>query len=1013
MLGLHKIFLIMKASLKFHILKVSFILWYLLFVFAAVKAWSFPIEECGEIPFSTEITSYEKVGDCYQVVLEVTHDNTARYELSHANFYFSCGTITNASNSQGWKMEFLKKNHKNVGIKVDDIQNFGKDIDFTSFQVEFTYCPSNPDDMECSSEFCQPKVAYKAGQCIYMEDLNTDDNTTPPSALNYAINATSPSCAGNDGMIEITVTEGTEPYIIEWAHGATGNLLEELSAGTYLFILKDGAGNEKTDEIILESSDSSPFIESTITEPACMGISNGSIVLSVTGGIAPYTFLWNTGSTEQNLTELIAGAYSVEVTDSKGCKGQASFTLANQSTIRTELAVTQPSCQEGTLGSISITPSGGTAPYMISWSNELEGSTIDQLVDGNYDVTITDASGCEYKRRIPIQTEIGFDVTASATMTNCLNEAQGSIDLIVAGGTEPFTYSWSNGETSKDIDNLVYGSYTVIVTDGKGCQKTLSSTVLKDNISIGYDAIIQPSCYGSNDGSIDISVSNGTEPYTYSWSTGATTQDVDNLSGGKYNLIVSDDAGCSIEKSINLPEPSEILIDYEIVQDACSGQQTILVTGAGGNSDYTIDWNEGSSGNELTDVTPGTYTVTYTDGNQCSATKEIIVEDFNPQLSCAIADLNSDVLCGTNSNTIESSVTDADFYRWALTSSDDSWTITSASDQQNIQFTSGSAGSTATFLLTLGYAGGCEISCKKVIEVCIDNPDDNPDGGVDTGGDNPDDGTGSDNPDGGSTGGDNPDGGSNGGDQPDCENPDAGGNPGVPGDNENANDGNQGQKDCDECFYSNPIKVAKTDEGYQFTIEVSHNACNYDLSHLTIEIPDCYTILDYSNNMNWKMVKVNDDPTTELSGIKIDDIPSFGKEDGPASFEIYIELMSDQDCAEDLKCFEPVIAYKAATCIYEEITENNCEVVEEVDHVTTYPNPTCDYVNIDKKSWDQTASYTADLRDFNGERIKSFEFKKGSASDFEIDMTSCKQGLYILQIKSSKGHFSTHRVVKY
>jgi hypothetical protein len=191
-------------------------------VLTAIKAWSATSKDCGENPFSTQIIAFEKIEDCYQVRLEVYHNNQAPFDLSHVNFFLSKGTISEPANSPGWKMEFLNKEEGSAGIKVDDIPSFGKDPSFSHFEVSFTYCP------EDQSESIE--VEYKAGQCIYKETLNTDDGQITP-ALNYEISAIPPSCAGNDGNIQITVTGGTEPYSISWAHGATGYLLEGLSAG--------------------------------------------------------------------------------------------------------------------------------------------------------------------------------------------------------------------------------------------------------------------------------------------------------------------------------------------------------------------------------------------------------------------------------------------------------------------------------------------------------------------------------------------------------------------------------------------------------------------------------------------------------------------------------------------------------------------------------------------------------------------------------------------------------------
>jgi hypothetical protein len=976
----------MNTSHKVGLLKAVFILWHLLFILTAVKAWSCPTKECGEIPFSTEVIGYEKVEDCYHVTLEVTNNGEARYELSHVNFYFSCGSIDNYSNTEGWKMEPVYRNHKAIGIKVDDIANFGKDPELASFQVEFTYCPYSSGEGDCKDDYyCQPKVLYKAGQCIYTEKLDTDEDT-PVLPLSYQVNATSPSCENNDGMIEITITEGIEPFEIVWSNGATGNLIEGLSEGLYTFTITDGNGNEVSEEVILESPEMLD-IEGIVGNPQCQGTNDGSVELSVTGGVAPYSFKWSDGSENQTLSGVAAGNYSVMVTDANNCSNEATFTLTNTTALSLETVVNQPSCQEGTLGSISLSPSGGTEPYSYTWSNGAEEASIDGLQDGYYRVTITDQNGCQFNRTIPIVTEIGIDVMATTTKANCFDDPVGAIDLTIIGGTEPITVEWSNGETTEDISDLTSGNYTATITDALGCQKIFATSVLKDDIKVSYNAITIPSCSGSTDGAIDISVSNGTEPYTYEWSTGDATEDIDNLAAGKYDLTITDGAGCSIQKSINLPAPNPIVIDHEIVGDVCTGSQSIIVGATGGSSNYTYVWSDGSTGIELTDATPGSYTVTVTDGNQCSESKTIAVGEMTSELSCTIAELTDEIVCGSTSNIIQSTTTDAISYHWSLTSSDPGWQLSSSADQASVAFSAGGAGSSATFSLTLGFEGGCEITCEKVIEVCIDNNDP----------DNPNDDPNDDDP--GNDSGDPTDDDDN-SDNPDC--PDG-------GDNSEPN----GNKECDECFFTNPVSISRTYGGYLYTIEVSHGDCNYDLSHLTIEIPECFKIINYSNSMNWEMGIVKNDPTTGLNGIKIDDIPAFGK-DGTSSFEISLTLTSyDNECMDDLKCFTPVIAYKAATCVYEETTQGECLEEEEAETgVSTYPNPTCDRIKVYKKAWDRNASYSADLLGSHGEKIKSFHFEKGFAGDFDIDLSSCKEGLYLLQLRSSNGDCSTHRVIK-
>ena len=138
----------MKTALKVDIIKTAFILFHLLFVLTAINAWAQYKKDCGESPFTTEIIQIEKNESCYDIKLEVSFNDNVRYELSHVNFDFGKGVISNAWNSEGWKMEInsLDPTTWTKGIKVDDIQNFGKDPDFTSFEVSFTFCPGS----ECS-----------------------------------------------------------------------------------------------------------------------------------------------------------------------------------------------------------------------------------------------------------------------------------------------------------------------------------------------------------------------------------------------------------------------------------------------------------------------------------------------------------------------------------------------------------------------------------------------------------------------------------------------------------------------------------------------------------------------------------------------------------------------------------------------------------------------------------------------------------------------------------------------
>jgi len=232
-------------------------------------------------------------------------------------------------------------------------------------------------------------------------------------------------------------------------------------------------------------------------------------------------------------------------------------------------------------------------------------------------------------------------------------------------------------------------------------------------------------------------------------------------------------------------------------------------------------------------------------------------------------------------------------------------------------------------------------------------------------------------------------------------------------DNDSGDDGSSADKSCD-CFYSDPVQITKTSIGYQYSIKVNYEDCQYDLSHLTIDIPDCYQIEEYSNSMNWDMGMVNQDPITGLSGLKIDNIPSFGKDKQLTSFIIDFTLTStDPDCREELKCFAPLLAYKASTCVYEEITQGECaEENDLAETISTYPNPTTDYVKVNMRKCDKSRSYKADLYDFNGEKVRTYVIDKGFQDEFVVDLKYKKHGLYLLRLRRSDGEYSTHKIVK-
>ncbi|MFN8298190.1 MAG: SprB repeat-containing protein [Chitinophagales bacterium] len=218
-------------------------------------------------------------------------------------------------------------------------------------------------------------------------------------------------------------------------------------------------------------------LSGTTTNVSCFGGNDGAIDLTATGGTGTLTFAWNNGATTEDLATLVAGAYSVTVTDANACSASASFTITQPALLVASVASTgNVNCNGGSNGFINVTVAGGVTNYTYSWSN---GASIQNLVNipaGTYTLTVTDAHGCTATTGATISEPAVL--TASITIgTIACNGGTTSVDLTVSGGTTAYSYFWNNGATTEDLAAVGAGTYTVAVTDAKGCTATASTTI--------------------------------------------------------------------------------------------------------------------------------------------------------------------------------------------------------------------------------------------------------------------------------------------------------------------------------------------------------------------------------------------------------------------------------------------------------------------------------------------------------------------------------------------------------
>jgi hypothetical protein len=360
------------------------------------------------------------------------------------------------------------------------------------------------------------------------------------------------SCiGGTNGRIYISVTGSVSPYTYLWNDGATTEDRTNLAAGTYIVTVTGADGNLATKSFVIGLVAGNPLITTDTTQNInCIGIASGQIAISVSSGIAPYTYLWNDGATTEDRTNLPPGNYTVTVTGCNGSTATRTFTLnlvSNIPVITTDSLINLTCATGSSSGKIYISVSNGVAPYSYLWN---DGAITDDRIGlsiGNYTVTVTGCNGIVATKTFVIGYSVNAPIvsTDSIINTTCAGlQANGKIFITVGGGLNPYTYIWSDGATVEDRQSLVAGNYTVTVTgcNGFASNKTFTVTMPTNNPVIILDSTQNSTCAGVANGKIYISVSNGVEPYTYLWNDGSTSEDRPSLIAGTYTVTVT---GCN------------------------------------------------------------------------------------------------------------------------------------------------------------------------------------------------------------------------------------------------------------------------------------------------------------------------------------------------------------------------------------------------------------------------------------------------------------------------------------
>lgn len=379
-----------------------------------------------------------------------------------------------------------------------------------------------------------------------------------PDALEIELELSDVLCfGGSSGRIDLSVEGGISPYTYTWSNGDSEEDILNLEANDYSVTVVDANG------CVIQSGGTinqpEPLgISPTVLPVSCPGGDDGRINTVVFGGVLPYRYFWSQLDTIPNVINLSAGNYALTITDGNNCQLTQIYRVPEPPEIEIAFQVTDLSCFEEPDGSILATVTGGTPGYRYQWSNSgfVLGDTTNNpggLLSDFYKLEVTDAQGCLQIDSAFVDQPSPLVLNLEATDATCFNKPDGLIDMTVSGGRGPYAPLWSTGSREQDMDELLSGTYSVVVTDVTGCTQFAEIFVGQpDSLDFRVE-VIDVTCKDQVDGQISISPVGGTPAYSVEWSNGSTDFDLFELPGAEYSVILTDAQDCEYNGTFEVP----------------------------------------------------------------------------------------------------------------------------------------------------------------------------------------------------------------------------------------------------------------------------------------------------------------------------------------------------------------------------------------------------------------------------------------------------------------------------
>jgi gliding motility-associated-like protein len=459
----------------------------------------------------------------------------------------------------------------------------------------------------------------------------------------------------NSGSIYIATADtagnaGAYNLIYNWSNNIHSQNLNNIAAGAYTVTVTDQFGCIGTASYTVMQPSAITGL-ATFINPRCHGYANGSASIgSLSGGSGGYHFAWSTNPVQntQSISGLIAGSYTVSVTDDSLCLSTFSITLTDPLAITFAASViTNPTCFGDSNGTASVVPQNGIGTYTYTWSNGQSTNPATGLYPGTFAVRVTDANGCMATTSVTLIPLTRLDVNLNPTNVQCFGTNTGSIVASTSGGTAPYRYLWSNQATTAAIFNLAIGTYVVTATDNNGCSASNSATLSQPTKLTESLTSIRTNCPYSNDGTIFDTARGGTGAVTFALEdstgnvlqSGNTTGTFTGLGYGSYIVVATDQNNCPVTEAVTVPRAPFNVYTDSVTGTSCYGPQyhdgIIHLQGytiPNGPFLYSVDNSPFQSIPDFFDLSAGPHTVKAQDGYGCDTTFTIVVPQPLPAI---------------------------------------------------------------------------------------------------------------------------------------------------------------------------------------------------------------------------------------------------------------------------------------------------------------------------------------------------------------------------------------------